>query len=58
MAFFNGLKNNHTLAQLVMELNPIGVAGAIEGWRLHEIANLVQFTSKDHACGPVGLGCR
>ena len=29
IAFFNGLKNNQTLAQLVMELNPIGATG---GW--------------------------
>ena len=27
IAFFNGLKNNQTLAQLVMELNPIGATG-------------------------------
>lgn len=42
VAFFNGLKNNHTLAQLVMELNPIGVVGAIGG------DCDMQFTLKDY----------
>ena len=47
-AFFSGLKSNQSLSQLIMELNPIGPAGAaalVEVLQQHPVLQFLDRTA-------------